>query len=292
LLASKPGRRYFGTQACVINSLDDSEGDRMITDRKRFLALSFLLLVIGTAGRAQRPDAVPISQDQGASAGRGQRPGAENGQGQPLFGKITAINNGTVQLAKPDGTTAVVKLTDKTEFRKDRQNAKLEDFKVGDVVFVRGEENADHSVTAQLVGGRSGAGAEGGRGPGGGAGFGELGKDFVVGEVKSVDAPKLTLLRSDNVTQNLELNEETSLRKGRDSITMADIQPGDHVVIHGSVQNNAFVPKNVIVLSPEQWKRLQEMGANGRGPGGNSPPGIAPAGSAPSRVPKSNPPQP
>ena len=24
LLASKPGRRYFGTQACVINHLDDS----------------------------------------------------------------------------------------------------------------------------------------------------------------------------------------------------------------------------------------------------------------------------
>jgi hypothetical protein len=263
----------------------------MVADLKRFFALSFLLLVIGTAGRAQTPDAVTISQDQGASPGRGQRPGPENGRGQPLFGKITAINHGTVQLAKPDGTTAVVKITDKTEFRKDRENAKLEDFKVGDLVFVRGEENADHSLTAQVIGGRSSGGAEGGRGPGGGVGFGELGKDFVVGEVKSVDAPKLTVLRPDNVTQNLELNEETSLRKGRDSITMADIQPGDHVVIHGSVLNNAFVPKNVIVLSPEQWKRLQEMGASGRGPGGNSPAGSAPAESAPPPDPKSNPPR-
>jgi preprotein translocase subunit YajC len=210
-----------------------------------------------------------------------------------LFGKITAISNGTVQLAKPDGTTAVVKITDKTEFRKDRQNAKLEDFKVGDTVFVRGEENADHSVTAAMIGARPGGGPQGGagRGPGGGAGFGEMGKDFVAGEVKSVDAPKLTVLRPDNVTQTLELNEDTSLRKGRDSITMADIQPGDHVVVRGGVQNNMFVPKNVMVVSLEQWKRMQEMGTNGRGPGGNAPTGGAPTGSAPPADPKSNPPQ-
>jgi preprotein translocase subunit YajC len=208
-----------------------------------------------------------------------------------LFGKITSIGNGTVQLAKPDGTTAVVKITEKTEFRKDRRNAKLEDFKVGDTVFVRGEENADHSVAAALIGARSGGDPQGGKGPGGGAGFGQLGKDFVVGEVKSVDAPKLTVLRPDNVTQTLELNEETSLRKGRDSITMADIQPGDHVVVRGGVQNNAFVPKNVMVLSPEQWERMQGMGASGRGSGGNASAGNPPVGSAPPPDAKSNPPQ-
>jgi hypothetical protein len=105
--------------------------------------------------------------------------------------------------------------------------------------------------------------------------------------VKSVDAPKLTVLRPDNVTQTLELNEETSLRRGRESVTMADIQPGDHVVVRGGVEKNMFVPKNVMVLSDEQWKRLQEMGMiNGKGPAGN-----APAGKKPANAPKSNPPQ-
>ena len=114
-----------------------------------------------------------------------------------------------------------------------------------------------------------------------------MGKDFVTGEVKSLDAPKLTVLRPDNVTQTLELNEETSLRRGRESITMADIQPGDHVVVRGAVQNNAFVPKNVMVLSPEQWKQLEDMRKmSGMGPAGN-----APAGSKPAAEPKSNPPQ-
>jgi hypothetical protein len=42
-----------------------------------------------------------------------------------------------------------------------------------------------------------------------------------------------------------------------------------------------------MILSDEQWKRLQEMGAmNGKGPGGN-----APSGTKPATDPKSNPPQ-
>jgi hypothetical protein len=200
-----------------------------------------------------------------------------------VAGKITAIQSGTIQIETPDGGSVSVKITDKTEYRKDRQPAKLVDFKVGDLVFVRGEEGADHSVTAQVIGARTGGGPEGGgRGPGGGGGFGEMGKDFIVGEVKSIDAPKLTVLRPDKVTQTLELNEETSLRKGRESITMADIQPGDHVVVRGAVQNNTFMPKNVMVLSPEQWKRMQEMGMSRNGSAGNTPPA----------APKETPPQP
>ena len=90
-----------------------------------------------------------------------------------------------------------------------------------------------------------------------------LGQDYVFGEVKAIDAPKLTILRPDSVSQTVELNEETSLRKGRDSITMADIQAGDHIMVRGGMVNNAFQPKSVMVISPEQWKRMQEMGSGG-----------------------------
>jgi hypothetical protein len=230
----------------------------MVTMRhgKECLRLSLLLLFAASFSPTQTTAAAPPDQEQGAPPSAGQRIGANEGRGQPLLGKITAISKKSLEIVKPDGTTATVKTTEKTEYRRDRQGAKLEDFKVGDMVFVRGEENADHSVTALLIGGRSGGG-----GPEGGARvFGEMGKDFVVGEVKSVDAPKLTVLRPDNVTQTLELNEETSIRRGRESITMADIQVGHHVVVRGGVQNNTFVPKNVMVLSAEQWKRMQEMG--------------------------------
>ncbi len=252
-------------------------GNLMMMRGKLFPCISLLFLLAATAALAQTPAPATRGQERGGPPGAGQGNGPNEGRGQPLFGKITVINKGSLELAKPDGATVTVKFTGKTEYRKDRQGAKLEDFKVGDMVFVRGEENADHSVTALLIGGRSGGGPEGGARV-----FGEMGKDFVVGEVKSVDAPKLTVLRPDNVTQTLELNEETSLRRGRESITMADIQVGDHVVVRGAVENNAFVPKNVMVLSPEQWKNLQQMGMIRNGSGGVAAP----------ILPKDKPPQP
>lgn len=245
---------------------------------KKCLRLSLLFLLAATVSRARAPANAAPDHEQGAPPSAGQMPGPNEGRGQPLVGKITAIHKGALELAKLDGTAVTVKMTDKTEYRKDRQGAKQGDFKVGEMVFVRGEENADHSVTALLIGGRSGGG-----GPEAGArAFGEMGRDFVVGEVKSIDAPKLTVLRPDNVTQTMELNEETSLRRGRESITMADIQVGDHVVVRGGVQNNTFLPKNVMVLSPEQWKRMQEMGVIRNGSGGDGPAG----------PPKDKPPQP
>ena len=85
------------------------------------------------------------------------------------------------------------------------------------------------------------------------------------GEVKAIDAPRLTVLRTDNVTQTLELNEETTLRRGRDSITMPDIQVGDHLMARGGVQKDVFVPKGVMVMNAEQWKRMQERGEQNNG---------------------------
>jgi hypothetical protein len=44
---------------------------------------------------------------------------------------------------------------------------------------------------------------------------------------------------------------------------MADIQAGDHIMVRGGMANNVFQPKSVMVISPEQWKRMQEMGGAG-----------------------------
>jgi Domain of unknown function (DUF5666) len=242
-----------------------------------------LLLLFGALSPAQTPDAPPPSQDQTQAAPPAGNRGPGSGgrmEGRGTVGKIASMTADSVVITKPDGTSVTVKLTDKTEFRKDRQPAKLADFKVGDFVMVRGDENSDHSVTAQLLGGRSGNGGPGGAR--GGQSFGELGKDYVAGEVKAIDAPKLTVLRPDNITQTVELTEDTTLRKGRDSITMADIQAGEHVVVRGALQNNVFVPKAVMVLSPEQWQRMQQY-AQSAG---------APAGSAPAAAPENNSPHP
>jgi uncharacterized protein DUF5666 len=246
---------------------------------KKLAAFVFMLFFGAMAARCQSEDSATPDAQQAPSA-RGQTSQRRGDGPPPLIGKITSVKKGALELSTPDGTNVTVKLSDKTEFRKDRQGAKLADFKVGDTVLVRGEQNADHTMTAAIVLGRTGGGPDdpsGGRGfGGGGTGLGELGKDYIAGEIKSVDAPKLTVLRTDNVTQTIELTEESSLRKGRDSITMAEIQPGDHVIARGSMQNNVFTPKNVMVLSAEQWQRMQEFAGRRRGNGENAPGNAAP----------------
>ena len=251
-------------------------------NRIRLLLSLSLFLVMAGVNRAQTSDAPPPPQDQTqappAEGGRGPDRGGSMMRGHGTIGKITSMTADSLVVTRPDGTTVTVKLTDKTEFHKDRQPAKLADFKVGDSVMVRGDENSDHSVTAQLLGGRSANGGSGGAR--GGQPLGEMGKDFVAGEVKSIEAPNITVLRVDNVTQTVELNEDTTLRKNRESITMADIQPGDHVVMHGALQNKTFVPKSVTVLSPEQWARMQQFAQGTGGAAGNAP-ASAPSNNSP-----------
>ncbi len=228
---------------------------------------------------------VAARSPQDASPAQGAGPGQMQGRGERrpgVMGKLTAVHDQSLEITRQDGSVVTVKISGNTQFRKEREAAKLSDFKVGDTVFVRGEENADHTWNAEMVGERPSGGFGGGRGgaqgggpgggPGGGRSLGVLGQDYVAGEVKAIDAPKITILRPDNVTQTVELNEETSLRKGRDSITMADIQAGDHIVIRGGMANNAFQPKSLMVISPEQWKRMQEMGAGGAGGQAAKPP--------------------
>jgi hypothetical protein len=273
----------------------------MKSDVVRSLMVLSLGLVLGWAGAGLALAGAPAPS--GLQDAAQQPKQAQDGQRMPLFGKVTAIHDSSLEVVDMNGDTVTVKISGQTEFRKDRQPAKRTDFKVGDVIVVRGEENADHSWTAQMVAARSmngpkGRGGAGGAGGGRFAQTGTLGKDYVAGEIKSIDAPKLSVLRTDNVTQTLELNEETSLRKGRDSITMADIQPGDHLFARGAVENNVFVPKTVIVIGPEQWKRMQEMGAQAGGEGGRprrqqgGAAGAAPVPNPASPAPAPNPPEP
>jgi hypothetical protein len=266
--------RYFDRRACVFILTSSFTEETIMTSRKHLYLLSFLFLSFAVASPAQSPDSQSPPQDQTQSPSSGGSHGSGRGgqrDGNRTIGKITSLSGKSLQVARPDGSTVTVNLTDKTEYRKDRQPVQLSEFKVGDFVMVRGDENSDHSITAQSLSGRSANGPGGpGGGSGGGMALGEMGKDFVAGVVKSIDAPKLTILRVDNVTQTLELNEETSLRRGRESITMADIQAGDHVVARGGLQQNVFVPKSVILLSSEQWERMQQFAQAGAGSSGHA----------------------
>jgi len=177
-------------------------------------------------------------------------------RGPGVFGTITAIDNGKITVKTPDGETAQVATSDQTQYRKDRQPAALADFKVGDEIFVRGEQN-NGVWQAQMIGARSGGM--------GGANFREeLGKRFIAGEVKAISGTRLTILRPDGVTQDINVDENTSFRKDGESITLADIKVGDHVFGRGELKNDVFVPA-VLNLGQPGMGRHRGAGAESNG---------------------------
>ena len=190
-----------------------------------------LWLSVLSWGQATPDSSAPQAQAPAAPAGR---------RAMGVSGTITAISGGDLTLKTPDGRTFQVNISDKTQYRKDHDPAKLEDFKIGDSVFVRGEPGAgENTWQAEVVMSRAGSGHGEGMGEGRGEG---LGKRFIRGEIKAINGTQLTILRPDGVTQTIAVDESTSFRKEKQSITLGDLKPGDHVFGRGEMKNDVFVP--------------------------------------------------
>jgi hypothetical protein len=197
--------------------------------RKTLGTLLFFFVALAGWGQTTPPPAPSDGQSPAPPSGqseRHRRPG--------IAGTITAINSDSLTVKTMNGQTAQVTVSDKTQYRKDRQPAKLADFKVGDQIFVRGESSGENTWQADMV-----AAAPAG-------GFGRLreglGKEFIIGEIKAINGTQLTILRPDGVSQNITVDESTSFRKQGESITLADFQVGDHVFGRGQMKNDVFVP--------------------------------------------------
>lgn len=188
------------------------------------------------APQAPVPDAQPQVQ--------GNR---EHHRGPGTGGTITVIAGNSITLKTRDGQTAQVSVSDQTRFRKGRDETKLADLKVGNMVFVRGEQK-DGVWQAEVVAERP----EGGMGMGGpGGNFREnLGKTIIIGQITAMNGTQLTIQRPDGVSQNITVDENTSFRKDNDSVTLTDLKVGDHVFGRGELKNNVFVPSQLNVGPP------------------------------------------
>src|SRR5690242_9523094 len=222
-----------------------------------------------------------VAQD-GPQTRPGQRQGFGGREFRGTVGQITEISGTTLKIKLRDGSIGTVNTTSDTRFRKDRQEAKLSDFKVGDTVMVRGDSTGEKTWSAQMVGSAPSQAEMQERMKQ------EMGKTIVVGDVKSIDAPKLTIQRTDGVEQTIEADENTSFRKGRDeSITLPDIKAGDTIFARGELKNGTFVPTTINVVPPEMAQRMKEGGGmmfmGGEGPGNR---GRQPGSSQPQSTPQ------
>jgi hypothetical protein len=75
------------------------------------------------------------------------------------------------------------------------------------------------------------------------------GKTWVMGRVSAINDVKVTLQGGpDNAAHTFVADENTTFRKRREPVTLADIQVGDLVRAEGAIKNGAFVATSVAVM--------------------------------------------
>jgi hypothetical protein len=225
-------------------------------------ALSFVLGMIGPVSLSQSADA-PHQPGRGQYTGRGGW-----GTGGGMFGRGVA---GTVTEIAPDHfkvktetgevytvfysvNTHIVKGGGPRRRRSDNeppvtppQPIKAADIKVGDAIASTGElDTAAKSVGAVAIFLIDPERARQMR---------EMrdnyGKTWLMGKVSVIHEVTVTLQGGpDNSSHTFMADENTTFRKRREPITLADVQAGDVVRVEGSIKNGTFLATTVVVMGP------------------------------------------
>jgi preprotein translocase subunit YajC len=125
------------------------------------------------------------------------------------------------------------------------QSIKPNEIKVGDTVAVMGDVDATaKSVSAMAVVQIDPERAKQMR-----EAQAEFGKTWLMGKVTAINETKITVMSNvDHALHSFVADENTSLRKRRDPITLADIQVGDMVRAVGAVKDGVFVATTISVM--------------------------------------------
>ena len=124
------------------------------------------------------------------------------------------------------------------------QQLKPSDIKVGDVISVMGDTDAtSKSVNAMAI-----AQVDPERVKQMREMEANFGKTWLQGKVTAIDETTITLTGTlDNAPHAVVADENTTFRKRRDPVTLADIQVGDIIRADGALKNGVFIAASVNV---------------------------------------------
>lgn len=236
----------------------------------RLFSAIVLSLALGATAVAQdAPDSAPPSGPPPSGApGRGQFHGPRGESG--LLGTVTAVASDSYTMKTDAGDIYTVHISANTRILKQAiqrptpggegsgsagsgsmhpgpQMMQPGDVKVGDTIVALGDvEPVTKSVGAMIVllvdpeRARIMHDMQA-----------NYGKTWLMGEVTAIDGNTITILgRIDNAPHTFTITESTNFRRGRQPITLADLQKGDRVRVQGAVQNGGFVAASVSVFGP------------------------------------------
>lgn len=251
--------------------------------RVRSLYTVVAALALGVATSAQDaptppPSGTPPAQGQGGGQRGGGRGGWGGGMGRGLTGTVTEVATDHYTIKTETGETYIVHYSANTRILKQQARARGEggargegaarggaeggpgggggnpptplkptDIKVGDAIAAMGEVDA----TAKSVGATVVLQIDPERAKQMREMQANYGKTWLMGKVTAIDGVKVTLMGNvDNTAHAFVADENTTFRKRRDPITLADIQVGDTVRVEGAVKEGSFVATAVNAMGP------------------------------------------
>ena len=177
--------------------------------RTAVVVAACFLLTSGSHVQAQRGGG---GQMGGQGGGRGGFGGGGFGGGQmgpPVQGTVTAVTADHLTLKTQAGDSYDVTVTATARIMKAGQPIKLSDVKPGDEVTARGTVDATKkTVQAMMLTDVDAAVLA--------KAMENLGKTYIIGRITAIDADnlKLTVMRSDKVSQTIALDDGTSFQRG------------------------------------------------------------------------------
>jgi hypothetical protein len=202
---------------------------------------------------------------EGQRGGRGGWGGGMMGAGRGVLGTVTEITPDHYSIKTEAGEIYIVHYSVNTRLMKggpqrrgERQGdaapdppqaIKPADIKVGDIIAASGEiDAAAKSVGAVVIFQIDPERAKQMREM-----QANYGKTWLMGKVTAINDLKVSLQGGpDNATHVFAADENTTFRKRRDPITLADVQVGDMVRVEGSVKDGVFAATTVAVMGMPQ----------------------------------------
>lgn len=91
---------------------------------------------------------------------------------------------------------------------------------------------------------------------------------YIAGKITALNADdaKITVQRPDGKMATIQADENTSFRRGRESITLADIKVGDGVTGRGALKNGVFAPATLVVFDRNARRGERNNGGNASSP--------------------------
>jgi hypothetical protein len=211
---------------------------------------------------AAPPPAAQSDQGNGSQRGGGGRGGwgGGMGMGRGLMGTVTEVAADHYTIKTETGETYTIHYSANTRILKQQARAegaqraagedgsrgggnpptpiKSTNIKVGDAVAAMGELDA----TAKSIGATAVVQIDPERARQMREMQANYGKTWLMGKVTAIDGVKVTLMGVvDNTPHSFVADENTTFRKRRDPITLADIQPGDTIRVEGAIKGSDFV---------------------------------------------------